>query len=100
MGIQPKTVNVDNAPRICPSCGLAQAYLKRVDHYMSLFFIPLVRVKQGEEFLYCSRCDQPVPDPTGPKWASGTSAPACRACGRELEASFTFCPYCGKPTDE
>jgi hypothetical protein len=99
-GIQPKTVNVDNTPRICPSCGLAQAHLKRVDHYASLFFIPLLRVRQGEEFLYCNRCDQPVSCSTGPKRGTGTRDSTCRACGRELEPSFTFCPYCGRPKDE
>jgi len=28
IGISPKTITIDNNPRICPFCGLAQAYYK------------------------------------------------------------------------
>ena len=39
-GIQPKTRRVNDTPQRCPACGLVQAYATRVDHYLSLFFIP------------------------------------------------------------
>jgi hypothetical protein len=55
-GIQPKTIDLDNQPRMCPSCGLYQARLKRVDQYLSAFFIPVLRVKKGDPFLLCERC--------------------------------------------
>ncbi len=55
-GVQPKTVTLDEAAGICSACGLAQARLKRVDHYVSLFFIPLFRVKKGDPVLICDRC--------------------------------------------
>ena len=55
-GIQPKTVELDAPSRMCPKCGLYQAQLKRVDHYLSLFFIPLFPVKKGNPFLECRRC--------------------------------------------
>ena len=55
-GVQPKTVSVDDTPRLCPACGLAQARLKRIDHYLSLFFIPLFPVKRGEPVVICDRC--------------------------------------------
>ncbi|SPF39937.1 hypothetical protein SBDP1_280015 [Syntrophobacter sp. SbD1] len=58
-GVQPKSVTVDETPRICPGCGLAQARLKRVDHYLSLFFIPLFPVKKGDPVLICDRCGEP-----------------------------------------
>jgi RNA polymerase subunit RPABC4/transcription elongation factor Spt4 len=88
-GIQPKTVTVDDTPRICPACGLAQARLKRVDHYLSLFFIPVFRVKTGEPFIHCERCQQSAGKEAGPT--------ACGRCGRLLDGDFQFCPYCGAP---
>lgn len=95
-GIQPKTVELDNTPRLCPYCGLAQARLKRVDYYLSLFFIPLFPVKRGEPVLICNRCeaasspDQPVQSPP-----HAFSADACAKCGRPVERSFSYCPHCG-----
>ncbi len=59
-GVQPKTRRVDGNPQRCPACGLTQAFATRVDHYLSLFFIPLIRVKQGEPFLLCEACQRPV----------------------------------------
>lgn len=97
-GISPKMKTLETAPRICPSCGLAQAYLKRMDHYLSLFFIPLIRVKKGEPMLICNRCqtagyDRPAP---GRRTASTPeSTTMCSQCGRTLKKDFTFCPYCG-----
>ncbi len=84
-GIQPRTVTIDETPRICPSCGLAQARMKRVDHYVSLFFIPVFRVKKGAAFVHCERCRQPA----------GAGPTACGQCGRPLDGDFRFCPYCG-----
>ncbi len=96
-GISPRMKTLDTVPRICPSCGLAQAYLKRVDHYLSLFFIPIIRVRKGEPMLVCNRCqatgyDRPAPG----RPASGpATALMCKQCGRTLEREFIFCPYCG-----
>jgi len=55
-GIQPKTVLVDKQARSCSRCGHFEVYLKRVDHYLSLFFIPLFPVKKGAPFLICENC--------------------------------------------
>ncbi|MGV8072966.1 MAG: zinc ribbon domain-containing protein [Syntrophobacteraceae bacterium] len=96
-GIQPKTVNLDDIQRLCPSCGLTRARLKRVDHYLSLFFIPLFPVKRGEPALICDRCgavssgDLPL----------RTSYPEsrvdrCTQCGNAVERAFRYCPHCGK----
>lgn len=92
-GISPKVKTLETAPRICPSCGLAQAYLKRVDHYLSLFFIPIIPVKKGEPMLICDRCQA-----TGYNRPVSTPEPVfrCRQCGRTLEKEFAFCPYCGE----
>lgn len=98
-GVQPKTRTLDSTPQRCPRCGLHQAYTQQVDHYASLFFIPLVRVKKGVPFLYCRCCRQPVAAsmagaPTRP--ASEQPTPMCRRCGRSIETEHAYCPYCGQ----
>ncbi|NLI83157.1 MAG: zinc ribbon domain-containing protein [Deltaproteobacteria bacterium] len=103
-GIQPRTTTLDESARICPSCGLAQARLKRVDHYLSLFFIPLFPVKRGEPLLICDRCGSvftPDGSPEGPLERKSTpevTGRICRQCGGVLESVFRYCPYCGAPT--
>ncbi|MGB9700273.1 MAG: zinc ribbon domain-containing protein [Thermodesulfobacteriota bacterium] len=97
--MQPKKVNLDDQPRPCPRCGLPSARLKRLDHYLSLFFIPLIPVKRGEPFLECHRCGgifseggQPTPPPFF--WSEATKK--CPRCRREVDPEFNFCPYCGQ----
>lgn len=63
-GVQPKTVRIDKQARLCPACQHSAVYLKRVDHYLSLFFIPLFPVKKGIPFLSCDNCHS-VFDETG-----------------------------------
>ena len=95
-GVAPKIKVLDQNPRRCPVCGLNQAYNKRMDYYFSLFFIPILRVKKGDAFLACDRCEQtaqaPGPDYTQPR----EEAKACRYCGKNIGNDFKFCPYCGK----
>lgn len=95
-GLQPKAKTLDSNPRLCPLCGAAQAYLKRVDHYLSLFFIPILPVTRGKPAIICERCGG-ISDETG--HGIGTTATGgdlfCRRCGRALEREFAFCPYCG-----
>jgi hypothetical protein len=55
-GFQPKTVDLENVPRVCTSCGLYEARLKRVDHYISVLFLPLFRIKKGPAILICENC--------------------------------------------
>jgi rubrerythrin len=98
-GVTPKIKVLDNTPRRCPVCGLYQAYYKRLDHYFNLFFIPIVRVKKGEPFVMCERCERTVHD--FDKAYEGdrldTKETTCRHCGKILDKSFRYCPYCGKP---
>jgi len=97
-GVQPKTVRLDDQPQRCPSCGLNQAYATRVDHYLSLFFLPLLRVKAGAVFLLCEHCQQAAhatrqSEPAAPRSGEDT---VCVACRRTFDRSFRYCPHCGQ----
>jgi len=95
-GISTKVRTLEETPRLCPACGLARAYLKRVDHYVNLFFIPLFRVKQGEPVLMCERCGTNPVDTGTTVYKRPESPRSCRYCGRPLEQDFIYCPHCGK----
>ncbi len=97
-GIQPKKVKVDDQPRACPNCGLPSARLKRLDHYLSLFFIPLFPVKRGERFLECDRCGGVFDESgrSGPEALRPAAGPICPKCGRRVSPDFNFCPHCGQ----
>jgi rubrerythrin len=96
-GVSPKIKVLDQNPRRCPVCGLNQAYYKRKDHYLSLFFIPIFRIKKGEPFIVCDRCEQTAhasgPDFTRPP---REGAHICISCGKALDKDFKYCPHCGK----
>ena len=95
-GVQPKTVRLDKQPRLCSVCQRAELYPKRVDHYLSLFFIPLFPVKRGTPFLSCDSC-RTVFDTEGSVVEKGHKGilRTCSDCGRVLEDDFDFCPRCG-----
>ena len=95
-GVQPKTITLDEGRRLCPACGLAQAQLKRIDHYLSLFFIPLFPVKRGQPVLICDRCGAISPEQDHPQAAPvQTDRSACPHCGARVESTFRYCPQCG-----
>ena len=97
-GIQPKTAVVDNHPRLCPSCGLHQAMLKRVDHYVSIFFIPIIRIKKGEPVLECQSCGALYAESEERMVQASKGDPDlnCPYCGNPLKTGFRYCPFCGK----
>lgn len=86
-GVHPKTNTIDTMPRHCPSCGRMTAYQKRIDHYFSLFFIPILRVKKGIPFMACDACQSPVAVPGETR--------RCKQCGKPVDNDFKFCPFCG-----
>lgn len=94
-GISPKVKVLDEKPRRCPACGLHQAYYKRVDHYLSVFFIPILKVKTGEPVIICDRCERAVSG-FGSAPAAAVKGKGCRFCGKDLPSDFTFCPHCGR----
>jgi rRNA maturation endonuclease Nob1 len=96
-GIQPKTILVDRQARSCARCGHFDVYLKRVDHYVSLFFIPLFPIKRGSPFLMCENCKTVFNEHGyGVDVEQAVGKKSCPQCGRSIDADFTFCPYCGK----
>ncbi|UCG66873.1 MAG: zinc ribbon domain-containing protein [Deltaproteobacteria bacterium] len=88
---------VDKQPRSCPACGHVGVYQKRVDHYVSLFFIPLFPVKRGTPFLMCEKCNT-ILDEHGARmdFEQTRGENRCPSCGRTVGRDFVFCPYCGK----
>jgi hypothetical protein len=70
-----------------------------VDHYLSVFFIPIVRVKTGEPMLICNHCERPVSE-SGPgqfgTQPSPSKAKPCRFCGGDFPEDYLFCPLCGR----
>jgi RNA polymerase subunit RPABC4/transcription elongation factor Spt4 len=100
-GIQPKTVDLDKGTFMCPMCGLYKAHSKRIDHYISIFFIPIFRIKTGMPFIFCEKCgtlSDESNDPISKNPLAGTNE-ICKNCGQPLEKKFSFCPFCGKPRD-
>ncbi len=95
-GVSPKTKVLDNNPRPCPICGLFRAYYKRVDHYFNLFFIPIIRVKKGEPFIMCEKCERTVQEFEHDYHTISTEYDfTCNNCGKTLHKDFKYCPYCG-----
>jgi endogenous inhibitor of DNA gyrase (YacG/DUF329 family) len=97
-GVQPKTIKMDEQPRMCPACGLYQARLKRVDHYISVFFLPIFRVKKGVPFILCDRCGKISSESgEGPvSFSEFSNLSICPNCGKPLDSKFQYCPFCGK----
>ena len=95
-GVGPRKKKLESQPRICSHCGLSQAYLIRTDDYLSLFFIPIFRVRKGQSFVECERCGH-IADEMGKVYSAGTDLQAirCHRCGETLEKGFNYCPHCG-----
>jgi hypothetical protein len=97
-GVQHKTIELDNKPRMCPSCGLYKAKLKRVDNYISAFFIPVIPVKKGEPFLLCESCGAASRESGSkePPFDYNKKPGRCPGCGGLINKGFSYCPFCGR----
>ena len=96
-GVQPRTRELDSHPGTCANCGRAGLRLKRTDHYLSLFFIPLFPVKKGTPFLECGGCRAVyAEDGSPPGRGVYVSLENCPRCGRSVQPDFSICPYCGQ----
>jgi len=97
-GIQPKTRVLDDERRPCPACGKVTLQRQRVDHMLSVFFVPLFPVERGEPFFACPECGAAAGEDGAEQRGAENRRPAtCRTCGRRLERDFVYCPGCGKP---
>ncbi|MCP4158348.1 MAG: zinc ribbon domain-containing protein [bacterium] len=104
-GYQPKTVRLAKAVQACPHCAQYDVYQKRIDHYISLFFIPVLRMKKGSPFTACENCGAHFQDKdirSGSVAGGDTGASIdnyCPSCRVVLEPQFSFCPHCGKEVE-
>ena len=99
-GVSPKTKVLDTNPRRCPVCGLSRAFYKRIDRYFNLFFVPIVRVKKGEPFIMCEKCEKTVQEIEQDYQAFPVEQePSCNHCGKTLHQDFKYCPFCGNLID-
>ncbi len=101
-GVQPRTIRLDERARVCPRCGHSGLSLERTDHYFSLFFIPLFRVKKGVPLVWCDQCHSafdrrgmPLALKVEERVMFNRAARKCPDCGRPLGEDFDFCPRCG-----
>ncbi|MHC1724632.1 MAG: zinc ribbon domain-containing protein [Syntrophobacteraceae bacterium] len=94
-GVQPKKATLDPIPRVCPSCGLARAKLKRVDHYVSLFFIPVFPIKRGIQVLICDSCGAVSSTGQVVRGREPDGERGCARCGYPVSSEFRYCPGCG-----
>lgn len=96
-GVQPRMVRIEKYTQPCLSCEYFDVYLKRVDHYISLFFIPLIRIKKGVPFLVCENCGVHQ-DQQGSAfgWGERSKPQKCGFCGKSVEPDFSYCPFCGR----
>ena len=72
-GTRPKTKTVGTGQFYCPRCQSQRAYeRKQLQQYFALYFIPLIPVGKGSEFIECQTCgaafelsviDYKVPEP-------------------------------------
>ncbi len=99
-GVQPKTRRLEDSHRLCPSCGSGRVYLTRIDHYLSIFFIPIVPIRRGEPMLSCENCGAILTETGQALWTRKTEEKnTCPHCGRALERDFSYCPHCGARVD-
>ena len=88
-GLQPRTIRTRKLPNGCLNCGHFEVYEQRVDHYLTLFFVPLFPIKKGKPVIACDHC--------GAAHGSFSTRPQhCASCGRETDPGFQYCPHCGK----
>ena len=96
-GVQPRTVVLSDRLESCPYCGHVAARRQRIDHYISLFFIPLIPVKRGIPHMACGHCKNVVGGGAGGSQRTGSGGyKGCGHCGSPVEEEYVYCPYCGK----
>ena len=115
-GIGQKEKEISSFNAVCPDCArISKATFFMRYSYFHIFFIPTFRWRR-QYFVKLRCCGSllEVPDDYAQelktagtidfsrlKKAGGAKSPddfyaACRACGKNFDKSFPFCPYCGE----
>ena len=89
-GVQPRKKTLEIRAEACPYCREHKIRLQRIDRYISLFFIPVLRIKKGIPYLACGGCGKSVDS------GEGFYPDRCAFCGRELQPDYIYCPTCGR----
>ncbi|EGC38293.1 hypothetical protein DICPUDRAFT_76106 [Dictyostelium purpureum] len=55
-GTRLKSKVCDNKKRICINCKNSGVQLLKNDEWFHLFFVPLVKINKGQEYLHCPTC--------------------------------------------
>lgn len=99
-GLSPRVRKLNGPPGICPRCGAVSLCQVRVDHYLSLFFVPVFPVRKGQPELICKDCGLEILEPNLQAGSPGDrpSRPGsvCPGCARPLTPEFRYCPFCGR----
>jgi RNA polymerase subunit RPABC4/transcription elongation factor Spt4 len=95
-GVQPKKIKLEKLDRVCPVCGQEQVYRTRLDHWLSLFFIPLFPVKKGVPVVLCHHCGTHLDESGIEIRVESPYASICAGCGTAIDPDFSFCPWCGR----
>ncbi len=67
-GARPRVTSVDSGTFLCPNCSTSRDQQRRYErkrsrNYFTLYFVPLVPLGNGQEFIECQNC-QTAFDPT------------------------------------
>lgn len=61
-GMRPRTTDIEGGTFVCPQCGGTHAYEhKKVRPYFTLYFVPLIPLGAGEEYVQCQNCGTTFP---------------------------------------
>ncbi len=88
-----KIKDIDGKLIRCPVCEKSGAVLKRVDHYLCFFKIPVLRVRKGDVFLSCNDCESIMAKDY--RHQADVSGRQCHSCGQCLYGDV-YCPQCGR----
>ena len=95
--IYPQTKELETIQKECPHCKILTTFiLYQTSMTFSLFGLPLFHWNK-KMYAKATCCGQVYEIIQG-EWVpilNGNCARVCPHCGREVEDTYTYCPYCG-----